>query len=140
MGTGERRRLGGAGDQLTRERRNREVVAIGAAIQGGVLSGDVQDVLLLDVTPLSMGIETMGGIYDVVIEANSTIPTKKSKVYSTAADNQPQVEIHVVQGEREMVSDNKSLGRFILDGIAPHAERGARERDPARRHPVQSHD
>jgi len=96
-----------------------EVVAIGAAIQGGVLSGDVSDVLLLDVTPLSMGIETMGGVYDVVIEANATIPTKKSKVYSTAADNQPSVEIHILQGERPMARDNRSVGRFILDGIPP---------------------
>ncbi|MBX7162656.1 MAG: molecular chaperone DnaK [Saprospiraceae bacterium] len=100
-----------------------EVVAIGAAIQGGVLTGEVKDVLLLDVTPLSMGIETMGGVYDVVIEANSTIPTKKSKVYSTAADNQPSVEIHILQGERPMARDNRSVGRFILDGIPP-APRG----------------
>jgi molecular chaperone DnaK len=96
-----------------------EVVAVGAAIQGGVLTGDVQDVLLLDVTPLSMGIETMGGVYDVVIEANTTIPTKKSKTYSTAADNQPSVEIHILQGERPMASANRSVGRFILDGIPP---------------------
>lgn len=96
-----------------------EVVAIGAAIQGGVLSGDVKDVLLLDVTPLSMGIETMGGVYDVVIEANATIPTKKSKIYSTAAENQPSVEIHILQGERPMAKDNRSVGRFILNDIPP---------------------
>lgn len=100
-----------------------EVVAIGAAIQGGVLQGDVKDVLLLDVTPLSLGIETLGGVTTKLIERNTTIPTSKSEVFSTAADNQPQVEIHVVQGEREMVADNKSLGRFILDGIPP-APRG----------------
>lgn len=100
-----------------------EVVAIGAAIQGGVLAGDIKDVLLLDVTPLSLGIETMGGITTKLIERNSTIPTSKSEIFSTASDNQPQVEIHVTQGEREMAVDNKSLGRFILDGIAP-APRG----------------
>jgi molecular chaperone DnaK len=100
-----------------------EVVAIGAAIQGGVLTGDVKDVLLLDVTPLSLGIETMGGVTTKLIERNTTIPTSKSETFSTAADNQPQVEIHVLQGEREMASDNKSLGRFVLDGIAP-APRG----------------
>ncbi|MBV6471942.1 MAG: Chaperone protein DnaK [Saprospiraceae bacterium] len=100
-----------------------EVVAIGAAIQGGVLTGEIKDVLLLDVTPLSLGIETMGGVYDVVIEANTTIPAKKSKVYSTAADNQPSVEIHILQGERPMAKDNRSVGRFILDGIPP-AQRG----------------
>jgi molecular chaperone DnaK len=100
-----------------------EVVAIGAAIQGGVLAGDVKDVLLLDVTPLSLGIETMGGVTTKLIDRNSTIPTSKSETFSTAADSQPQVEIHVLQGEREMSSDNKSLGRFTLDGIAP-APRG----------------
>ncbi|NCG14834.1 MAG: molecular chaperone DnaK [Bacteroidetes bacterium] len=100
-----------------------EVVAIGAAIQGGVLSGDVKDVLLLDVTPLSLGIETMGQVMTTLIESNTTIPTKKSEVFSTAADNQPSVEIHVLQGERPMSKDNKSIGRFHLDGIPP-AQRG----------------
>jgi molecular chaperone DnaK len=100
-----------------------EVVAVGAAIQGGVLQGDVKDVLLLDVTPLSLGIETLGGITTKLIERNTTIPSSKSETFSTAADNQPQVEIHVLQGEREMVADNKSLGRFVLDGIPP-APRG----------------
>jgi len=95
-----------------------EVVAVGAAIQGGVLQGDVKDVLLLDVTPLSLGIETMGGVMTKLIERNTTIPSSKSEVFSTAADNQPQVEIHVLQGEREMSEGNKSLGRFVLDGIA----------------------
>jgi molecular chaperone DnaK len=100
-----------------------EVVALGAAIQGGVLAGDVKDVLLLDVTPLSLGIETLGGVTTKLIERNTTIPSSKSETFSTAADNQPQVEIHVLQGEREMATDNKSLGRFILDGI-PSAPRG----------------
>jgi molecular chaperone DnaK len=100
-----------------------EVVAIGAGVQGGVLGGNVSGVLLLDVTPLSLGIETMGNMYDVVIEANTTIPTKKSKTYSTASDNQPQVEIHILQGERPMARDNRTVGRFILDGIPP-APRG----------------
>src|SRR5690606_34065239 len=100
-----------------------EVVAVGAAIQGGVLTGDVKDVLLLDVTPLSLGIETMGGVLTKLIEANTTIPTKKSQVFSTAADNQPSVEIHVLQGERPMATDNKTIGRFHLDGIPP-AQRG----------------
>lgn len=100
-----------------------EVVAIGAAIQGGVLQGDVKDVLLLDVTPLSLGIETMGGVMTKLIERNTTIPTSKSEIFSTAADNQPQVEVHVLQGERGMVEGNKSLGRFVLDGIPP-APRG----------------
>jgi molecular chaperone DnaK len=100
-----------------------EVVAIGAAIQGGVLSGDVKDVLLLDVTPLSLGIETMGGVMTTLIESNTTIPTKKSQVFSTAADSQPTVEIHVLQGARAMAADNKTIGRFHLDGIPP-AQRG----------------
>tara|TARA_B100001989_G_scaffold78423_1_gene54007 strand:- start:36 stop:1940 length:1905 start_codon:yes stop_codon:yes gene_type:complete len=96
-----------------------EVVAVGAAIQGGVLTGDVKDVLLLDVTPLSLGIETMGGVMTKLIESNTTIPSKKSQVFSTAADNQPSVEIHVLQGERSMAKDNKTIGRFHLDGIPP---------------------
>ena len=100
-----------------------EVVAVGAAIQGGVLTGDVKDVLLLDVTPLSLGIETMGGVMTKLIESNTTIPTKKSQVFSTAADNQPSVEIHVLQGERSMAGDNKTIGRFHLDGLPP-AQRG----------------
>ncbi|MDH3699002.1 MAG: molecular chaperone DnaK [Flavobacteriaceae bacterium] len=100
-----------------------EVVAVGAAIQGGVLTGDVKDVLLLDVTPLSLGIETMGSVMTKLIDANTTIPTKKSQVFSTAADNQPSVEIHVLQGERSMAADNKTIGRFHLDGIPP-APRG----------------
>ena len=100
-----------------------EVVAMGAAIQGGVLAGDVKDVLLLDVTPLSLGIETLGGVMTKLIEANTTIPTRKSQVFSTAADNQPAVDVHVLQGERPMAKDNKLIGNFILDGIAP-APRG----------------
>ena len=104
-----------------------EVVAVGAAIQGGVLTGDVKDVLLLDVTPLSLGIETMGGVATKLIESNTTIPTKKSQVFSTAADNQPSVEIHVIQGERPLAGHNKTIGRFHLDGIPP-APRGTPNR------------
>src|SRR4030067_2063463 len=100
-----------------------EVVAVGAAIQGGVLGGEVKDVLLLDVTPLTLGIETYGGVDTPLIQRNTTIPTSKSQVFSTAADNQTQVEINVLEGERAMANDNKSLGRFILDGIPP-APRG----------------
>jgi molecular chaperone DnaK len=100
-----------------------EVVAIGAAIQGGVLGGEVKDILLLDVTPLSLGVETMGSVMTVMIERNTTIPVRKTEVYSTAADNQTAVDIHVLQGERPMAQDNMSLGRFRLDGIPP-APRG----------------
>jgi molecular chaperone DnaK len=96
-----------------------EAVAMGAAVQAGIIGGDVTDVLLLDVTPLTLGIETMGGVRTPMITRNTTIPASKTETFSTAADNQPSVEIHVLQGEREMASDNKSLGRFILDGIAP---------------------
>jgi molecular chaperone DnaK len=100
-----------------------EVVAVGAAVQGGVLSGDVEDVLLLDVTPLGLGIETLGGVMTELISANTTIPTKKSEIFSTAADNQTSVEVHVLQGDREMAKDNRTIGRFHLDGIPP-APRG----------------
>jgi molecular chaperone DnaK len=100
-----------------------EVVALGAAVQAGVLQGDVKDVLLLDVTPLTLGLETLGGVATPLIERNTTIPTSKSQVFSTAADNQPSVEINILQGERPMANDNKTLGRFILDGIPP-APRG----------------
>ena len=100
-----------------------EVVAVGAAVQAGVLTGEVKDILLLDVTPLSLGVETLGGVMTKLIDRNTTIPTKRSQVFSTAADSQPSVEVHVLQGEREMSKDNRTLGRFHLDGIAP-APRG----------------
>src|SRR5205807_8240400 len=100
-----------------------EVVAVGAAVQAGVLSGEVKDILLLDVTPLSLGVETLGGVMTKLIERNSTIPTRKSEVFSTAADGQTQVKIHVLQGEREMATDNRTLGRFHLTGLPP-APRG----------------
>ena len=103
---------------------------MGAAIQGGVLTGDVKDVLLLDVTPLSLGIETMGSVMTKLIDANTTIPTKKSQVFSTAADNQPSVEIHVLQGERSMAADNKTIGRFHLDGIPPKTTRNPKLKSP----------
>src|SRR4029077_12428055 len=107
----------GGGKEPNRSVNPDEVVAVGAAIQAGVLGGEVKNIVLLDVTPLSMGVETQGGIFDKLIDRNTTIPTKKSRVYTTASDNQPEVEIHILQGERPMARDNKSLGRFHLAGI-----------------------
>ena len=111
------------GNKISKEINPDECVAMGAAIQGGVLSGDVDELVLLDVTPLSLGIETMGGVFTKIIDRNTTIPTKKSQIFSTAADNQPSVDVHVLQGEREMAQYNKTLGNFQLTGIAP-APRG----------------
>ena len=110
------------GKEPSREVNPDEVVAMGAAIQGGVLTGDVNDIVLLDVTPLSLGIETLGGVMTTLIPRNTTIPTSKSEVFSTAADNQPAVDVHVLQGERPMAADNKTLGRFQLGNIPPAQE------------------
>ena len=116
-----------------------EVVAIGAAVQAGVLSGEVKDILLLDVTPLSLGVETLGGVMTKLIERNTTIPSKKSEIFSTAADSQTSVEIHVLQGEREMARDNRTLGKFHLEGLPAGAARRAADRGDLRhrrqRHP-----
>ena len=115
-----------------------EVVAVGAAIQAGVLTGDVKDVLLLDVTPLSLGIETLGGVSTKLIERNTTIPVRKSEIFSTAQDNQPSVEVHVLQGEREMAKDNRSLGRFNLTGSRPRRAACHRSRWPSISMPTES--
>ncbi len=108
-----------------------EVVAVGAAVQAGVLSGEVKDILLLDVTPLSLGVETLGGVMTRLIERNTTIPGKRSEIFSTASDNQTSVEIHVLQGEREMARDNRTLGRFHLEGIPPAPRGCRRSRSPS---------